>query len=60
METGAQTCKGKLAYSPVELAEGRADPFDHLLVAQALSEQSILVTADASIINSEHETLKAI
>lgn len=36
-----------------------ANPFDHLLTAQALAERAILVTADTNILSSGHERLKA-
>ena len=41
----------------VNLSHG--DPFDRMLVAQALAENAVLMTADRNLLESKYETLAA-
>lgn len=47
------------AVSRLPAREDHKDPFDRLLVAQAMSEAMVLVTHDQAMLDYEVETLKA-
>lgn len=47
------------AVSRLPVRDDHKDPFDRLLVAQAMSESMVLVTHDRAILSYDVETLKA-